>query len=181
MITLAVVLAFALPASASATDPWSQLHRPLRLQPLAAGAACPVTRPARLAGAPIALLGAGPVFPGLAPNPVRVDRYDLAPAWLGAKTIWAWPPALTHRHMLVLVRGLRLDGGGPVRFQLGPQWGSAPITRELRIDSTKTVGSFSGSRWGTTVTMILVKSPGCYGLQLDSSVGTTTVVVDARR
>ena len=34
---------------------------------------------------------------------------------------------------------------------------------------------------GTLVTVILVRTPGCYGLQLDSSVGTTTVVVDARR
>jgi hypothetical protein len=127
------------------------------------------------------LLGTGPVYPGLAPQPVTLSTYDRAPGWLAAKTIWAWPPQLVHRRTRVLVRAMRLDGAGDVRFQLGPQWGSAPLTRELHIDTTQTVGGFSGSRWGTTVTMILVKAPGCYAMTVTTAAQTSRVVFSATR
>ena len=151
------------------------------LAALVAGATCPATRPARIPGAPMPLLGSGPVYPGLAPQPVKLSSYDRAPGWLAAKTIWAWPPALVHRRTRVLVRARRLDGVGPVRFQLGPQWDTAPLTRVLHLDTTQTVGGFGDSRWGTTVTMILVKSPGCYAIMLDTATRTTTIVVRAAR
>lgn len=53
------------------------------------------------------------------------------------------------------------------------------MTTELRIDTTQVVGAFSNSSWGTTVTMLLARRPGCYGLQLDSNRRTTTVVFGA--
>jgi hypothetical protein len=148
---------------------------------LVAGVTCPATQPARIPGAPMQLLGSGPVYPGLAPQPVKLGAYDRAPGWLAAKTIWAWPPALVHRRTRVLVRARRIDGAGPVRFQLGPQWDTAPLTRVLHLDTTETVGGFSGSRWGTTVTMILVRSPGCYAITLDTAMRTTTIVIRATR
>ncbi len=151
------------------------------LAAFAAGATCPATQPARVPGAPMALLGSGPIYPGLAPQPVKLSAYDRAPGWLAVKTIWTWPPALVHRRTRVLVRARRVDGAGAVRFQLGPQWDSAPLTRELRLDTTQTVGGFSNSRWGTTVTMILVKRPGCYAITLDTAARTTTIVVRAER
>jgi hypothetical protein len=151
------------------------------LAAFAAGATCPVTQPARIPGAPMPLLGSGPVYPGLAPLPVKLSAYDRAPGWLATKTIWAWPPALVHRRTRVVVRARRLDGTGPVRFQLGPQWDTAPLTRVLQLDTTQTVGGFSNSRWVTTVTMILVKSPGCYAITLDTPKRTTTIVVRATR
>jgi hypothetical protein len=146
---------------------------------LAAGATCAATPPAHVPGAPMPLLGSGPVYPGLAPQQVRLSAYDRAPGWLGVKTIWTWPPALVHRRTRVLVRARRIDGAGPVRFQLGPQWDSAPLTRQLHLDTTQTVGGFGGSRWGTTVTMILVKTPGCYALTLATAARTTTIVFRA--
>jgi len=120
-------------------------------------------------------LGAGPAYPGASP----FSAYDRHPGWLAAKTIWVWPEKLISQRTRVLVRGLRLDGAGPVRFQLGPQWDSAPLTAQLRLDTTRVVGSYSNSRWGTTVAMLLVRTPGCYGLQLDTANGTSTIVVQA--
>jgi hypothetical protein len=64
-----------------------------------------------------------------------------------------------------------------MRFQLGPLRDSAPLTAELHIDTSRTVGSYSQSRWGTTVTMLHARTPGCYGLQLDSERGTSTIIV----
>jgi hypothetical protein len=179
VIGVAMLLGSASATGARNGDPWAALHRPLQLKPLAAGAPCPVTRPRTIAHAPMALLGAGPVYPGLAAKRVTFSSYDRAPSWLAAKTIWAWRPALISRRTRVLVRGRRLDRPGLMRFQLGPEWGSAPITRELHLDTTQTVGSFSTSNWGTTVTMLLIRTPGCYGLQLDSERGTSTIIVDA--
>jgi hypothetical protein len=79
----------------------------------------------------------------------------------------------------VLVRGRRLDEPGTMLFQLGPQWDTAPLTRELRIDTAHTVGAFSNSTWGTTVSLLFAAAPGCYGLQLDSVQGTSVIVVNA--
>ena len=35
------------------------------------------------------------------------------------------------------------------------------------------------SKWGTTVTMLFGRARGCYGLQLDTAQGTSTIVVAA--
>ncbi len=173
-----VLLGPTVTANARTHDPWAPLQRPLRLAPLAPGGNCPVTPThaldhGRISGA----AGVGPVYPLLSP----FDPYSLQPGWLGAKTIWTWPTELRTKRLRVLVRGLRLDQPGELRFQLGPQWESAPLTRGLRLDTSRTVGSFSASTWGTTVTLLLVRTPGCYGLQLDSKRGTSTIVVRAGR
>ena len=164
--------------TAHARDPWAPLHRPLRLEPLAAGTRCPVSAVhsvdhGRIGGA----VGDGPIYP----MPTPFDRYDRHPGWLGSKTIWAWPRNLVTHGTRVLVRGRRLDRPGMTRFQLGPQWDTAPLTTELRIDTTRTVGGFSKSSWGTTVTMLLVRTHGCYGFQLDSERGTSTIVLSTSR
>jgi hypothetical protein len=66
-------------------------------------------------------------------------------------------------------------------FRLGPQWDTAPLTRELRVDTTHTAGPFSTSAQGTTVTMLFTARPGCDELQLDSAQGTSIIVVNAER
>jgi hypothetical protein len=158
---------------ASDRDPWASLHRPLQLNALPAGATCPVSPRHSLDRGHLSGVGSGPIYP--LPSPF--SAYDRRPGWLGSKTIWAWPTKLRTHAVYVLVRGIRLDQPGRMRFELGPQWGSAPLTTELHINTSRTVGSYSQSRWGTTVTMLLVRAPGCYGLQLDSARGTSTIVV----
>jgi hypothetical protein len=157
------------------SDPWAALRRPLLLKPLAPGAVCPVSAVHPLDRGHLSGAGVGPIYP--LPSPF--SSYDRQPGWLGAKTLWAWPTLLKGHPERVLVRGVRLDRPGSLRFQVGPQWASAPHTKELHIDTSQTVGSFGQSRWGATVTMLLVRTPGCYGLQLDSQRGTSTIVIDA--
>jgi hypothetical protein len=170
----AALAAVALPSlAAAARDPWQALHRPLRLRPLAEGAACPVSKAHPLDAGRLAGVGSGPIYP----MPSTFDAYDRKPGWLGSKTIWTWPTRLVQRPVRVLVRGVRLDAPGELRFQLGPQWDTTPLVRELRIDTSNTVGSFSNSAWGTTVTMLLARERGCYGIQLDTARRTSTFVV----
>ena len=176
LVPLTAVLALAgASASAGAADPWRPLHRPLQLARLEPGAACPAYRSHTVDHGRISAIGLGPVYPG----GFSFSRYDRRPAWLGSKTIWSWPSELKTQRLRVLVRGRRLDRPGSLRFQLGPQWESAPATAELRVDTTRTVGSFSTSDWGTTVTMLLVHAHGCYGLQLDTAEGTAVIVLRA--
>lgn len=172
---LAALGAVAAP-SAGARDPWAALRRPLRIKPLAAGARCPVTPAHHLSSGVPDVEGTGPVYPaGFA-----FSHDDLHPTWMASKTLWAWEPALKTRATRVLVRGRRIDRPGVVRFQLGPNW-SPSVSSELRIDTAQPVGSFGNSTWGTTVTLVLVRAPGCYALQLDSPGGTRTIVLAARR
>jgi hypothetical protein len=173
LVVVAALLGTAGVTGARTPDPWASLHRPLKLAPLPAGATCPVSPTHSLDRGHISGVGQGPIYP--APSPF--SAYDRRPGWLGSKTIWAWPATLRTHAVRVLVRGMRLDRPGAMRFQLGPQWDSAPLTAELHIDTSRTVGSYSQSRWGTTVTMLLGRAPGCYGLQLDSERGTSTIVL----
>jgi hypothetical protein len=176
LIPVAVVaLTVGVSAPAVASDGWAELHRPLQLKPLKAGAACPVTSRHRLDHQRFSALGPGPAYPLL---PSRFEQYDRFPGWLAAKTLWTWPPRLLKQSALVLVRGKRLDKPGAMRFQLGPNWDHPPRS-ELRINTIEPVGSFSDTTWGATVTMLLARTPGCYGLQLDTRQGTSTIVVAA--
>ena len=179
-LVLALVLVGSAPARPAASPPsWASLHRELRARPLPAGAACPVSPVHALDRRRLRGIGAGPVYPAGGVTSFGPD--DRHPAWLAAKTIWTWPAGLITNGMRVLVRGARLDRSGAMRFQLGPEWGAAPLTRELRLDTRHTVGSFSNSTWGTTVTLLFVREAGCYLLQLDSARGTSTVVIRAAR
>src|SRR3954462_3464212 len=172
VVAVALVLAS---SAAAASDPWQGRHPPPRVAPpppRAARPACPVSKLHLLDAGRLGGLGDGPIYP----NPSRFDAYGRKPGWLGSKTIWAWSPALVKRPVRVLVRGVRLDAPGVLRFQMGPGWDTAPIVRELRMDTGNTVGSFTNSKWGATVTMLLARKHGCYGVQLDSARGTTTFV-----
>jgi hypothetical protein len=173
LVIVVALLGTASFTGAGTPDPWASLHRPLKLAPLPAGATCPVSPKHSLGRGHLSGVGRGPIYP----RPSPFSAYDRRPGWLGSKTIWAWPENLRSHAVHVLVRGIRLDRPGRMRFQLGPSWDSAPLTPELHIVTSRTVGSYSQSRWGTTVTMLLARAPGCYGLQLDSERGTSTIVL----
>jgi hypothetical protein len=141
-----------------------------------ADAACRVTPSRPLDHGRLRGVGAGPVF--AMPTPFSRDARH--PGWLGSKTLWAWPTELLAKGVHVRVSGRRLDGPREMRFQLGPDWDTTPIARELHIDTTKPVGDFGRSRWGATVSELLVRAPGCYALRLDSERGTSTIVLRVR-
>jgi hypothetical protein len=176
IITVVIALALGVPASASASasTSWARLHRPLVLAPLKAGARCPVTPSHTLDHGHITAVGQGPIYALTA----RFSPDGRHAGWIGAKTLWVWMPRLRRNAVHVLIRGMRLDRPGGMRFQLGPDWGS-PLTSELHIDTSRSVGTFSEPTWGTTITMLFARTPGCYGLQLDTTSGTSTIVVAA--
>lgn len=170
-VLTALALGFAAPAVAS--DGWAALHRPLQLKALKPGERCPVTRSHRIDRGRFSAAGAGPIYMLL---PARLGPDGRHTGWIGSKTLWTWPAPLLEHGVQVLVRGRRLDRAGVMRFQLGPNWDTS-VHPELRIDTSKPVGSFSGTTWGSTVTMLFGREHGCYGLQLDSRRGTSTIVV----
>jgi hypothetical protein len=177
ILVLALVLLAAVAAGAARADSWSSLHRALVLKPLAAGARCPVTPSRKLDRGRVPNgVGAGPAYP----MPARFGPDGRHPGWIASKTLWGWPPELSSKGVHVLVRGRRLDAPGEVRFQLGPDWDTTPLRGELHVDTTSPVGDFGSSRWGATVTLLFVRQPGCYGLQLDSERATSTIVIRAR-
>lgn len=175
LIAAAVVsLTLAGAASSPASGGWAALHRPLQLKALKAGARCPVTPTHALDNGNLRGVGAGPAYP----MPSPFSAYDRFPGWIASKSLWAWPARYLKQPFKVLVRGRRLDRAGAMRFQLGPDWG-APLRSELRITTSQPVGSFSNTTWGSTVTMFVARKHGCYGLQLDTTRGTSIIVVRA--
>ena len=181
--SLTLVLTLAIAHSASAAGPWRELHRPLDLPQLAAGQACPVStvdqrvdwENAGIFGG--SGIGRGPAYPGLGTtDPVghftAPDRVD---GLFGQKLFWYVRPSYRGR---VLIRGRQLDGAGVVAFM-----GTFVPTRrsaELRIKPGDTVewrGQPPGSRGIPTGT--LVSGSGCYGVQIDGTRFSRTVVFTA--
>jgi hypothetical protein len=170
---------------AQATTVWSKFAaRPLRLPPTGAGDSCPVTRlwstrreadlPAGLLSVP--LLGAGPVFPGIATAPAtwrskvtvqmahpRHPAFSLPGGWLIQKVLWAVSRTYTGP---ALIRGHRIDGPGQMRFYGGDG-------RQRRFGSHQLRLSGQG---GDHPSEFLVPSPGCYAWQVEG-VGINTTLV----
>lgn len=117
------------PVATPAADPWRQLHRPLQVPRLAAGASCPRTGGRRINPDLSPAAGTGPAYAiGLGPD--GVVSFDIAPTasgWYAAKILWVASPAYRGP---VLVRGRQLGGTGEVGF--GEGGGTAPQA-ELRL------------------------------------------------
>jgi hypothetical protein len=165
------------PLGASST-PWTKLHRPLHLPRLAPGAACPVSRiDRRIHWERIRIfggsgIGRGPVYPGLGSSGGRLSAtpdVQYGGPWAGAKVFWYVRPSYRGR---ALIRGRRLDG---------PQWlgfnGRRLPARELRIERGITV-SWEGQPPGSRgiPSSVRVRSPGCYGVQIDGTTFSRVVV-----
>jgi hypothetical protein len=157
-----------------AADPWASLHRPLRLPSVVRGARCPVSPAAprarfRVYGVGRGL-GGGPVYP-IMPRALEIEfpppglsEFTVG-GWGGQRVLWF---VLPRYRGPVLVRGRRLDGRDPVRFDGGrvPQI-------ELRIPVG--VGSFwparvlrdDGQRYRRSYTRL--RAPGCYAFQVDGT------------
>jgi hypothetical protein len=165
------------PLGASST-PWAKLHRPLHLPRLAPGAACPVSRiDGRIDWERIRIfggsgIGRGPVYPGLGSSGGRLTAtpdVQYGGPWDGAKVFWYVRSSYRGR---ALIRGRRLHG---------PQWlgfnGRRLPARELRIERGITV-SWEGQPPGSRgiPSSVRVRSPGCYGVQIDGTTFSRVVV-----
>jgi hypothetical protein len=165
------------PLSASPT-PWANLHRPLHLPQLAPGVACPVSRVDRridwervkFPGSPG--IGRGPVYPGLGSSGGRLTTtpdVQYGGPWAGGKVFWYVRPSYRGR---VLIRGRRLDGPQRLGFN-----GQRLPARELRVEPYSTV-SWEGQPRGSRgiPSDVRVRTPGCYGVQIDGTVFSRVVV-----
>jgi hypothetical protein len=179
LVTALLLPALGLVQLPNATDPWRKLHRPLHLPRLAAGDACPVSPIDRrvdwktiniFGGSGI---GRGPVYPGLGASGghFTTTKGDSDAPWFGGKLFWYVKPRYRGR---VLIRGRRLDGPQSLRFNGGRR------SHELRIKRNQTVswdGQPPGSRGVPSI--VRVRAPGCYGLQIDGTSFSRTVIFTA--
>jgi hypothetical protein len=176
----ALFAALAMIQPVGASDPWAKLHRPLHLPVLTPGAACPVSSiDRRVAWSRVHIfggsgIGRGPVYPGLGGSRgvlrATLDAQYGGP-WAGAKVFWYVKRTYRGR---VLIRGRRLGDPQPLRFN----GDKLPAARELRIEPWDTVaweGQPSGSR-GIASTLRM-RSPGCYGVQIDGATFSRVVVL----
>jgi len=152
------------------------LSRPVHLPKLRAGQVCPVTFGKQFDTAVFGgiALGSGAV------RPILIDQTgdashgvaDMAPTsqppWLGVKTLWFSTPQYQGPFV---IRGERLDGPGPVGL------GEGPVQAPLVVPPGPTVNGGEGYR--TAPGGIWVKTPGCYGFQVDGLTFSTTFVIKA--
>jgi hypothetical protein len=179
-IALEISLSTIALATASATDlvRWSELRRPLHLPAVAPGTRCPVSHvDRRVAWSRIRIfgtsgIGPGPVYPGLGAtsgllNATKDTQYG--GQWQGQKVFWYVAPSYRGR---VLIRGRRLDGPGWLGFD-----GARVPRDELRIEPYDTVSWSGQPRYSRGIPSSLrALSSGCYGVQMDGTTFSNTVV-----
>lgn len=176
LVVLLAVLGVVRPASA--TGPWRQLHRQLRLPRLAPGGKCPISPiDRRVSWQRINIFGGsgtgrGPVYPGLGGSGGRftATRRSARP-WFSGKLFWYVTPSYRGP---VLIRGHRLDGPQSLRFNGGKH------PRELRIRRNATVswnGQPPGSRGVPSI--LRIHAAGCYGVQIDGTNFSRSVIFPA--
>jgi hypothetical protein len=179
VLALALLAVGAGGASASSSDLWQKLRRPLHLPDVATGAHCPVSSFDRRldfrrygVGAG---LGRGPAYPIYGSATMTVEFPPTGQwsgsAWGGAKVLWFVRPVYRGP---VLIRGRRLDGSAWARFD----GGKVPAS-ELRIPTgSSAVGNPGvkdvGQRYRPSYTR--VRAPGCYAYQIDGSTFSRVVV-----
>jgi hypothetical protein len=174
-VTLAIVVVLATAAPASARD--GALSRPLHLPSLAAGARCPVSHGTLasklgrgLARMPVA--GDGPAYVmsvgGEPAGSISIEGARADPqGWRGQIAPWIADPR--YRGPL-LIRGARIDAPGPVRF--------ARDTGEHRKAIYQRRGqAVQPNGWRVWGGVMLVRKPGCYGLQVDGLSFSSVIVI----
>ena len=186
ILMLALLLAACAPAPAAATatpvplhtlDPASQLSsRPLQLLNLEPGSECPRAHPRLVNPAFDPAIGEGPAYAagfgsdGILnvsfPAPTETPFYGSE--WSGAKVLWFVDPAYRGP---ILIRGGRLDGSGPLRFETGAE----PLP-DLRLDPL----SSGSSDWRSRESYTRLRAPGCYMYQVDGLSFTETIIFEAK-
>lgn len=148
----------------------ASIRRPLHLP--GGGSPCPVSAGRTLAGFSGPVLGSGPVLAmGPNRNGVLSTNSFLGSAWSGGRVTWVSSAA--YRGPL-LIRGRELGGSRAVGFGEG----HVPIDElQLSAPAATSPGEPAGAReWPS---FARVKSPGCYGFQLDGTSFSTTIIVRA--
>jgi hypothetical protein len=184
-VVICAALLLAQPATAAAGGA-AKLHRPLDLPELEAGEPCPVSPvDDRLDWERIGIFGGsgtgpGPVYPGIGETDPRghiITRRDSSDdPWFGTKVFWYVKPGYRGP---ALLRGVRLDGPGSIRFHQALRPGRR--TRDLRINRFDEEFDRQWRPPGARgrPSRVYVRSPGCYGVQIDGTRFSRTVVFTA--
>jgi hypothetical protein len=148
----------------------NSLVRPLRLPNVAPGEACPTTPSHAIR---TVSFGGNAVGDGIAEPIVVGDTSRLTAwrdGWYGFKTLWFVEPTYSGP---VLIRGVRIDGIGPVGF------GEAPVIGHLIIPPGPTMNEGSDG-YRQAPGGAFVKASGCYGWQVDGSDFSYALVFQAQ-
>lgn len=168
------------PAPLHTLDPATDLrNRRVQLLKLEAGTQCPRAHPRQVNPDFGPAIGEGPAYAaGFDSNgvlniglPAATETPFYGSQWSGAKVLWIVDPTYTGP---LLIRGGRLDGPDPVRFENGSE--PAP---ELWLP-TPTAPASSSSGWRNFPSYTRLRSPGCYMYQVDGLNFTETIIFEAK-
>jgi hypothetical protein len=164
-----------LAVASSASGKGTLLSRPLHLPRVARGAHCPVSHGEAasklgrgLARMPVA--GSGPVYlmsvGGDPAGSLGIARAG-PQGWRGQKAPWIASPRYTGP---ILIRGARIDARGELRF--------ARSTGDHLPALYQPGGqSIHPNGWRVWPGLILVRTPGCYALQIDGLAFSSVIVI----
>jgi Zn-dependent protease with chaperone function len=154
------------------------LRRPIHLPRIAAGTRCPASAPGhKVDPNQAAAIGAGPIYvlsfmafartavlPFVLPSPALFG----GSAWGGQVLKWIGAPSY---HGPVLIRGRKLTG----RDGLGFGAGKVPLA-EMDVPPG---GPFNPGGWRLWAGYARLRSPGCYGLQVDGTTFSEVIIFRA--
>lgn len=156
------------------------LRRPIHLPHIAAGAGCPVSAPGhRVTRYFAASIGRGPIYavslagfdhtavlPFVMPSPGGLFSGS---AWGGQVVKWLGAPSY---HGPVLIRGRMLSGHDGLGFGLG----DVPLAE---MDLPPGSGDPSAGGWRAWPGYTRLRSPGCYGWQVDGTTFSEVIIFKA--
>lgn len=149
--------------SGATVDRSSLEGRPLSLQPLASGQACPVDKPVGLRIRTSS--GKWPNY-GFGSGPVYLSGQTMF--YTGSEQVIVLLTDPTYSGP-ALVRSSRLDGTGSLTFR---ELDASTGVNEVWLAKTS-----SPPNWGAWESMMSSSAPGCYGIQLDGSNFTEVVII----
>lgn len=167
------------PTATTEADAWQSLQqRPLHLPTLTLETPCPTTYGQEIQPAYGIGLGNGPVyavfFGGIhSDNVYGVVEYgdaqtfgDGTSDWGGVKVLWVIKPPYRGP---VLIRGGRLDGSSPMRFNGGlDQQDYLDFSDQGLLSELRLTGAIDyDSPWPGWTTYTRLQAPGCYAYQVD--------------
>lgn len=166
------------PTATTEANAWRSLQqRPLHLPTLAPGTPCPTTHGQEIQPAYGIGLGNGPVyavfFGGIHSDNVHgvveyADAQTFAGGtsdWGGVKVLWVIKPPYRGP---VLIRGERLDGSSPMRFNGGLDAEGLDYLTQALFTELRLTGDIDYDwPWPSWGTYTRLQAPGCYAYQVD--------------
>ncbi len=155
-------------------------QRPLQLPALDPDAACSEPDTRLVEGYDFDVIGEGPVYSLFYLLTVSVNgNVDRAQnGWHWNKVVWARDPQYEGP---IVIRGRQLDGPATLRFQWKKDGDPSPDLAHASLHvppyspgiSRLTDGS---GRWEEMMTWVVVRAPGCYGVQIDGEDFSTVII-----